>query len=173
MMAMIVLEPLLAIAIIIGAIHSGSLRLEVILNGSVYQHGSIPAAGLLMLGVIIFSMQAFVGRVPFDTSEAETEIMEGPLMEYSGPKLALFKYTQMAKLFVYSSIFIAIFAPWGNTWIYPLNILLLLAKVFILVLVVTAIAATHARYRIDQVIRYYASLFGISLVALMLAIYGL
>ncbi len=29
--------------------------------------------------------------MPFDIAEAETEIMDGPLTEYSGPKLALFK----------------------------------------------------------------------------------
>ena len=125
-----------------------------------------------MLGVLIFSLQAFIGRVPFDTSEAETEIMEGPVMEYSGPKLALFKLARMAKMFVYSALFVALFAPWGNGLIYPLGLVLFLAKVFGVVLVVTLIAATHARYRIDQVIRYYAGLFVLSLVALVFAVKG-
>ena len=51
-----------------------------------------------MLAVMLLSFQAFVQRVPFDIAEAETELMEGPLMEYSGPKLALFKYAQMVRL---------------------------------------------------------------------------
>ena len=59
---------------------------------------------MIMLVVMLLSFQAFVQRVPFDISEAETELMEGPLMEYSGPKLALFKYAQMAKLVIYSAI---------------------------------------------------------------------
>lgn len=41
-----------------------------------------------------------------------------------------------------------------------------------LVLLVTLVAATHARYRIDQVIRYYAGLFGLALVALVFAVSG-
>jgi formate hydrogenlyase subunit 4 len=41
-----------------------------------------------------------------------------------------------------------------------------------LVLAVTVVAATHARYRIDQAIRYYAGLFAASMVALGLAVSG-
>jgi formate hydrogenlyase subunit 4 len=172
MMAMMTLEPILALAIIVGAVHTGSLRLEPVLHGSVYGTGGIPAAGLIMLGVMIFALQAFVGRVPFDTAEAETEIMEGPMIEYSGPKLALFKYARMAKLFVYSALFVALFVPWGSHLIYPLSLLVFLAKVLGVVLAVTLIAATHARYRIDQAVRYYAGLFALSLVALVFAVKG-
>ena len=86
---MIALEPLLAIALIVGAVHTGSFRLDTVLNGSVYEASGVPWSGLIMLVVMILSFQAFVQRVPFDISEAETELMEGPLMEYSGPKLAL------------------------------------------------------------------------------------
>ena len=128
---------------------------------------------VVVLGVLVFSLQAFVGRVPFDTAEAETEIMEGPMIEYSGPKLALFKYARMAKLFVYCALFVALFAPWGNALVYPLSLVIFLAKVFGVVLLVTLIAATHARYRIDQVVRYYAGLFALSLVALVFAVNGL
>jgi formate hydrogenlyase subunit 4 len=172
MMAMMTLEPLLAVAIVVGAVHTGSLRLDDVLGGSLYGTGAFPWAGLIMLGVLVFSLQAFLGRVPFDTAEAETEIMEGPVMEYSGPKLALFKLARMAKMFVYSALFVALFAPWGNGLIYPLSLIVFLAKVFGVVLVVTLIAATHARYRIDQAVRYYASLFVLSLIALVFAVKG-
>ena len=114
MMTMIALEPLLAIAIVIGAVHTGSFRLDTVLNGSVYAAGGVPWSGVILLAVMLLSFQAFVQRVPFDISEAETEIMEGPLMEYSGPKLALFKYAQMAKLVIYSALFVALFVPWGS-----------------------------------------------------------
>jgi NADH:ubiquinone oxidoreductase subunit H len=42
----------------------------------------------------------------------------------------------------------------------------------VLVLLVTLVAATHARYRIDQAIRFFAALFVVALVALVLASYG-
>ena len=172
MMCMITLEPLLAVALIVGAVHTASFRLDTVLNGSVYVADGIPWSGLIMLGVMLLSFQAFVQRVPFDISEAETELMEGPLMEYSGPKLALFKYAQMAKLVIYSALFVRIFVPWGAELIFPLGWLLFWAKVFVLVLLVTLVAATHARYRIDQAIRFFASLFAVALGALVLASYG-
>ncbi len=171
MMAMMTLEPLLAVAIVVASVHAGSLRLDAVLSGSIYG-GSLSLSGIIMLGVLLFSLQGFVGRLPFDITEAETEIMEGPMIEYSGPKLALFKYFHMAKLVVYSGIFIALFIPWGNTWFYPLNIILFLIKVLVLVLVITLVAALHPRYRIDQAVRYYAGLFIISLIALLCAVYG-
>ncbi len=172
MMAMMTLEPLLAVAIVIGAVHTGTLRLNQVLNGSVYTSGVFPVAGLIILGIILFALQAFVGRMPFDTAEAETEIMEGPMIEYSGPKLALFKYARMVKLFVYTALFVALFVPWGQTGFYPLDVIIFLVKVTVLVLLVTLVAATHARYRIDQAIRYYAGLFGLALVALVFAVSG-
>ncbi|MDD2709874.1 MAG: NADH-quinone oxidoreductase subunit H [Verrucomicrobiae bacterium] len=173
MMCMMLLEPLFAVALLIGALHTGSLRLDAILNGSVYSSAGFPFSGYLMLGVMLFSLQAFVGRLPFDVTEAETEIMEGPLMEYSGPKLAMFKYARMAKLVIYCFLLVALFAPWGcGSGDYLMNWLLLLAKVAVVVVLVTVVAATHARYRIDQVIRYYGILLGISLLALGLAVFG-
>lgn len=172
MMSMIALEPLFAIALVVGAVHTGSFRLDRVLNGSVYDSGGIPWSGLIMLAVILLSFQALVQRTPFDITEAETELMEGPLMEYSGPKLALFKYAQMVKLIVYSALFVGLFIPWGSKLMFPFGWLLFWVKVFVLVKLVTIVAATHARYRIDQAIRFFASLAGVAFVALILASYG-
>lgn len=172
MMTMIALEPLFAIAVLVGALHAGSFRLDGVLNGSVYLTEGIPWSGLMMLGVMVLSFQGFVQRLPFDISEAETELMEGPLMEYSGPKLALFKYAQMARLVVHSALFVVLFVPWGSGLAFPLGWLLFWAKVLAIVLAVTLVAATHARYRIDQAIRFFAGMLGIAVIALVLAAYG-
>jgi formate hydrogenlyase subunit 4 len=172
MMAMITLEPLLAAALIVGALHAGSLRLDAVLNGSVYQAVGLPWSGLLMAAVMLFSFQAFVQRVPFDIAAAETELMDGPLMEYSGPKLALFQYAHMARLIIYAALFAALFLPWGAQLPFPLGWLLFWVKVLVMTLLVTVIAATHARYRIDQALRYFAALLGTSAVALVLATFG-
>jgi formate hydrogenlyase subunit 4 len=172
MMTMIALEPLFAVAILIGAIHARSFRLDTVLDGSVYAVSGFPWSGLVALALIAFSFQALVQRVPFDLSEAETELMEGPLLEYSGPKLALFKYAHMARLVVYSSLVVALFAPWGAGLMFPLGWLLFWSKVFAVVLLVTVVAATHARYRVDQAMRYFAGLLAVGLVALVLATYG-
>ncbi|MEI8190083.1 MAG: complex I subunit 1 family protein [candidate division NC10 bacterium] len=172
MMSLMTLEPLLAVAVVVSMVHTRSMRLDAVLNGSAYVQAGLPLAGILMLGVAIFAFQALIGRLPFDIAEAETELMEGSMVEYSGPKLALFKFTHMAKLMVYGALLVSIFAPWGSGLPAPLNLLALLVKLLLLVLVVTLVAATHARYRIDQAIRYYGGLLGLSLVALLLALYG-
>jgi NADH:ubiquinone oxidoreductase subunit H len=156
----------------VGAVHVGSFRLADVLNGSVYTVQGVPWSGLILLVVMVLSFQAFVQRMPFDIAEAETEIMEGPLVEYSGPKLALFKYAQMVRLVVHSGLFVALFVPWGSGLVFPLGWLLFWAKVLTLVLFVTAVAATHARYRIDQAIRCFAGLLAVAFVALALAAYG-
>lgn len=170
MMTMITLEPLFAVAMIVGAIHAHSLRLDAVLSGSAYF--GVPWSGILMLVIMLLAFQAFVQRVPFDVAEAETELMEGPLMEYSGPKLALFKYTQMIKMIIYAALFVGLFLPWGSNAALPVAFLLFWTKIFVLVLLVTVVAATHARYRIDQAIRYFAAMLGTSLVVLVLASYG-
>ena len=172
MMTMIALEPLFAVAILVGAVRTGTFRLDTILNGSVYGPAGFSWSGFVLLIVMLLSFQAFVQRVPFDIAEAETEIMEGPLMEYSGPKLALFKYAQMAKLIIYSALFVGLFAPWGSALPFPFAWLLFWGKVTALVLFVTLVAATHARYRIDQALRFFASLLVVALAALALATYG-
>jgi formate hydrogenlyase subunit 4 len=172
MMSMMALEPLFAVALVIGAMRSHSFRLDTVLAGSLYGAAGLPVSGLVMLGVMLFSFQAFVQRVPFDIAEAETEIMEGSLVEYSGPKLALFKYAQMCKLVVYSGLFVGLFVPWGASLVFPVGWLLFWLKVMLLVLLVTLIAATHARYRIDQAIRYFGGLLAVSLLALVLASFG-
>lgn len=172
MMLMIALEPLFVTAIIISSIHAHSFRLDTVLHGAIYSNQGFPWSGLIMLIVMILSFQAFVERVPFDISEAETELMEGPLVEYSGPKLAMFKYASMAKLIIYSALFISIFAPWPSDVAFLVQWPLFWIKVFVLVLLVTLISATHARYRVDQAIKYFALLLVVAVVALVLAGFG-
>jgi formate hydrogenlyase subunit 4 len=173
MMIMIALEPLFVTAIIIGSIYSQSFRLDIVLSGSVYTHDGFPWSGVIMLIVMLLSFQAFVERMPFDISEAETELMEGPLVEYSGPKLAMFKYAAMVKLIIYSALLSDIFIPWQLGSSGPLRWLFFWLKIFMLVLLVTLVAATHARYRVDQAIRYFALLLAAALAALVLATFGL
>jgi len=171
-MTMMLLEPLLAVAILVGAMHSRTLELSALLDGSVYGSTGVIGSGLLLFVVMALAFQAYAQRQPFDITEAETEIMEGPLMEYSGPKLALFRYAHMAKLLVYGSVFMGLFVPWGAElpayYAWPIHWL----KVLILGLIVAVTAAVHARIRVDQALRRYAVLYAGSMVALLLAAWG-
>lgn len=171
-MSMMFLEPLFATVVIVGYLHTRTLSLDTLLNGSVYGPSGVVGSGLVLLVVLAIAFQAFVQRAPFDITEAETEIMEGPLMEYSGPKLALFRWAHMAKLAVYGSVFLGFFLPWGSTGpayvAWPLHWLKLVA----LALLVALVAAVHARLRMDQALRRYAILYAASLTAVVLASWG-
>ncbi|MCU0242208.1 MAG: NADH-quinone oxidoreductase subunit H [Vicinamibacteria bacterium] len=172
MMTMLALEPILAVAVIVGALRAGSLRLDDVLYGSLFAPGGAYWSSAIVLLILILSLQAFVERMPFDIAEAETEIMEGAFVEYSGPKLALFKYSQSVRMFVYIALFFSLIWPLGRHWIFPLGLAALIGQVLLAVLLVTLISATHARYRIDQALRYYALLLLIAVGALGLKVMG-
>lgn len=174
MMTMMTLEPVLAVALGVGAIHARSFRLADVLAGSPYAAAGagVSLSGGLMLLVMLAAFQAFAGRAPFDVAEAETEIMDGPLTEYSGRKLAMFRLAQMVKLVVYAALFIGLFVPWGAGLAWPLALAVFWAKTLALVVAVAVVAATHARFRIDQAVRRYSALLALSLVAMVLAAFG-
>ncbi|SQD02582.1 hydrogenase 4, membrane subunit [Escherichia coli] len=53
-------------------------------------------------------------KIPFDVAEAEQELQEGPLTEYSGAGLALAKWGLGLKQVVMAALFVALFLPFGR-----------------------------------------------------------
>jgi NADH-quinone oxidoreductase subunit H len=133
----------------------------------------IPAA-IAFLMVI----PAEVGSVPFDVAEAETEICEGPLVEYSGFYLGMYKLTQSIKMFIMASLFVALFlggkgfgAVTGNTVIdLALNTALLLAIVIVIIAIsISFIKAVVARIKVEQTLRFFWTVpTGLALLSLIL-----
>lgn len=117
----------------------------------------LPAAiALLMI------LPAKVGVSPFDVAEAETEICEGPLAEYSGIQLGLFKLTHNIKIYVMASLFIALFLggigiTTGVAWIdLIVNILIFLLMVIIIsVLCLSIVRGIMGRYKTHQMFKFY------------------
>jgi hydrogenase-4 component C len=66
--------------------------------------------------MLAFAFASFVemGKLPFDLAEAEQELQEGPLTEFSGRSLALMKWGIYLKQLVVVSLFLAVFLPFGN-----------------------------------------------------------
>lgn len=172
-MLMVWLEPLLAVAVVAGAVHRNSLAVAEAVRGGVYADAGVPWSGLILLGVILLAFPAYVQRVPFDIAEAETEIMEGWLMECSGPTLALFKYSAMVKLVLYSALFVNLFLPWGESMGGVVGWVVFWAKTGAVIALVTVVAAAHARYRADQAVRWFGAMLVTALGALWLAGLGL
>jgi formate hydrogenlyase subunit 4 len=126
-----------------------------------------------MLAVYLLALQAFVGRQPFDLTEAEVEILEGPFIEYSGPNYALFRYYLMLKQMFYAALFVVVFVPGAGSGHYAVELAVQLALVFLVFLLIAVVGATNPRLRLDQAQRYYAVLVALALVAVGMSTYGL
>lgn len=170
MMLLLVVEPVLAISLLTGAIKAHSLLLSDI---SSFIAGN-PAFSMIVAGLAFFLViQPEMAKVPFDLAEAETEIMEGPLIEYSGRKLAFFKWAFWGKQVIIVSLFAQIFLPWLQTSYTPVNIIINLLKVLVLVVVVELIATLNPRLKIEQAIKYFAGVIIFALAGMALALLGL
>ena len=171
MITMIMVEPVLAMTLIMGAVKMKSLGIDMTIF-------SINSVGYgwsvaLMLVVYLAALQAFVGRPPFDISEAEIEILEGPFIEYSGPNYALFKYYMMLKQMFYAALFVMVFIPFLNTGIYIVNLAVQIVEIGVVFGFISLIGSTNARLRIDQAIKFYSVLIVLALCAVGLSVYGI
>ena len=115
------------------------------------------------------------GSHPFDTAEAETEICEGVLAEYSGAPLAVYKLSHGIKILTMTSLFTALFLGGVGTGIIAVDAIIVFAiSVVIVAVVVSLVHAITARLKIEQVFKYYwTTVTGFALVSLVLAWYGL
>ena len=124
-------------------------------------------SGVIGAIVILLSMQAKLGFVPFDIPEAEQEIMAGPYIEYSGVALAMFRVVRAMMLFLLPLFLISVL--WGgfSSWWTVLKFLLI-------VVLIILIKNTNPRIRIDQSLRFFWLGIGVlSVIGLVLAVYGL
>ena len=146
-----------------------------------FQNGHLPALTITILGFIIaiISLQGKLERLPFDIPEAETEIVAGPLVEYSGRRLAFFRIARDAEMVVGAGLITALFlggpaplfsiTPIYLSWIVGAVIFLLktLLIIFLLILMKSAVA----RIRVDQmVVVAYKWLIPLALLQMLIAI---
>lgn len=97
---------------------------------------------------------ANLGIVPFDIPEAETEVLEGPLLEYSGPALGLFKIMSALKAVVVLGLGVALFYPLAPDGAAGLAVHV--AKLAVLMVIgVTVVRVSFGRMRIDQAFAFF------------------
>jgi NADH-quinone oxidoreductase subunit H len=125
-------------------------------------------SGWLAFIVAILCMQAKLGLVPFDVSEAEQEIMAGVFIEYSGFTLAIFKLMKSMLLYVMPLFLVSLF------WTANTGIFSLIGKYVALLVIIILIKNTSPRVRIDQAIRFFwGPITALALIAVILALLGL
>lgn len=171
MVTMIMVEPVLAMTFIMGAVKVKSLGIGATMFS--FAGNGFGISTLLMLVVFLLALQAFVGKQPFDIAEAEIEILEGPFIEYSGPGYAMFKYYMMLKQMFYAALLVTVFVPFLQTGIYGIDLLIQVAGIAVVFIFIALISSTNPRLRIDQAVKYYAVLIVMAIGAVGLTAYGI
>ncbi len=128
----------------------------------------------------LLCIPAAADAVPFDISEAKTEIVHGPLVEYGGPFLALFKLAKAASNFALTLLVATLFfflpALFDGSVLLGVGAVLLslaIALIFWL-LMITIPRTIFARLRIGQAFRFYWLIpLPLSIISVALSILGL
>ena len=171
MVTMVMVEPVLAMTLLVGAARGHSLGLGAAVFGASAAGYGLSTA--VMLAAYAVALQAFVAKQPFDIPEAEIEVLEGPFIEYSGPDYALFRWYMMMKQMFYAWLFVAVFLPFLRTGSYAGDLLTQLLGTLLVFVVIALVGSTNPRLRIDQAVKIYAGLIAVALVAVGLAVTGL
>ena len=111
----------------------------------------VPFAVLQPLGLFLFLLAglAEVGRTPFDIYHAESEIMGGPFVEYSGAHWAIFYLAEYINTFLLAALIVVLFlGGWSGPLLPP--IIWFLLKTYAVVLLFFWFRGTFPRLRIDQ-----------------------
>ena len=148
------------------------IKLEEILNVQTQQGSFIGSvAGTLAFIAGLLCIQAKMTLPPFNIPEAETEIVEGPLMEYSGPLLGFWKLNQAMQWVSFPFLLIMLFLGGFNGEGY--GILWSVLKYLGIVVVMILIKNTNPRIRIDTALKFFWKyLTPVALLAVILAVLG-
>ncbi len=140
---------------------SGSLNLSEIVKGQQeYWHGMYLIPQFVAYFVFVVAMFAETNRTPFDLPEAESELVAGYFVEYSGMRFALFFAAEYIGMIIMASI--AVICFWGGWTIPPVllkwvpalaavpGIVWFLGKVYFHIFLYYWVRATVPRYRYDK-----------------------
>ncbi len=161
---MISYELPLVLSILGVAMLSRSLNMSII----VQEQTAVPFIVLQPLGFALFltASLAELARSPFDIPVAESEVVGGPFVEYSGIRWGLFFLGEYANLFAIAAICTVVYlggwswpylpsADWLGGWGERLiGAVWFLAKAYAIILVIFWLRATLPRFRIDQLMSF-------------------
>jgi NADH-quinone oxidoreductase subunit H len=136
------------------------LSVSCVINDICKAQGSLWYLIVSPLAALIFliSAQAELGRAPFDISEAESEIVAGFHIEYTGMKFGLFYAGELLHAMTFGALFAALFlGGWRGPGVdtYPmLGLFYFFIKTMILYFVIGWIKYSLPRVRIDQMLNF-------------------
>jgi len=116
------------------------------------------------LGLFIFFTAglAELGRTPFDIHHAESELVGGPFIEYSGAHWAVFFLAEYINTFTIAALTVLLFLggwrwpemPFDGAVMSALSAIWFLAKTAVVIWVIFWIRGTYPRLRIDQLMSF-------------------
>ena len=166
----VLVEPILLLGLWTAAQVAGSTHISQIAN-AVWRW---PAEHGLTLGLAwlacAFATFIEMGKLPFDLAEAEQELQEGLLSEYSGAGFALLKWGVSFKQLVVLQMFVGVFLPWGqmtqlNAAGFLLAVALAVVKLLLGALIIALFENSMARLRFAAASRVTWTGFGLAFLA--------
>ncbi|WP_297197496.1 respiratory chain complex I subunit 1 family protein [uncultured Pluralibacter sp.] len=121
----VLVEPVLLLGLWVAALVANSTYVGNI--AATVQHWPAAQSLPLLLALCACAFATFIemGKLPFDLAEAEQELQEGPLTEYSGSGFAVLKWGISLKQLVVLQMFLGVFVPWGQMQTFSVGGLLL------------------------------------------------
>jgi NADH-quinone oxidoreductase subunit H len=128
--------------------------------GEIVKGQTIPYIFMAPVAALIFLISAIaeLGRAPFDLVEAESEIVAGFHIEYTGMKFGLFYAGELLHALTMGALFSSFFlGGWRGPWAeaFPLlGVVYLFAKAFFLYWVIMWVKYSLPRIRIDHMLNF-------------------
>ncbi|MDE2899919.1 MAG: NADH-quinone oxidoreductase subunit NuoH [Chloroflexota bacterium] len=142
--------PLLVIAMTV-AMLAGTLNLTAISEGQGYQWYILLQP--MAFFVFLLAGLAEVGRSPFDIFQAESELVGGPFIEYSGAHWSIFFLAEYMNTFLIAAL-VTIFFLGGWSGPFLPEVAWFLIKCYAVILLIFWLRGTLPRLRIDQLMAF-------------------
>lgn len=174
----VLVEPTMLLSLFVAALLAGSTDLGAI--GAAIASGHVHSVTAVVVAGLAFGFAIYVelGKLPYDMAEAEQELQEGPLTEYSGPSLAILKWAMALKQTIVVGWFVGLFLPFGSALdLTPtavlIGLLAFVVKVFLIFVAVGIVSNSVSRARFRLMPRHSWVGVGVASLAFVFYLVGL
>jgi NADH-quinone oxidoreductase subunit H len=144
--AMLADEVPLVLALLTPAMVAGSWSISNIRADTLQSWVKLLPVSIPTLFTALIALQGKLARVPFDAPEAETEVVAGPLTEYTGRRLAFIRLASRSEMVVGLGLLYDLFFPFTSRMGVPGFFVASLVMTFFL----TMLRAVFGRLRIED-----------------------